>query len=120
MGIHKCDFIEKRDRELYDAYCELVKSGLKRNTAANIVGGYPCSRFYISPENAYRCIHERLNGKETRQHPRTQLMLDDIMELCGGDYSRFHVEDVVHGPAPSFYLTPDTTKRIIKRMSRRR
>lgn len=123
MKISKLEYSELRDRELLAAFHRFIGTGISINTAVRLAVEQPCSRYWTSPENAYKRISALRRGKSyaskgTREG-RNRMFID-IMRKCGGDYSLRNIERVVYEGAPRFFLSAETAKRYIYRTIRNR
>ena len=109
MGNGKSEFFEEKCRELLKVFFSKLGQGDSIEEVIAIAAESPCSRFWISTETAIRNIRMKEKGRPTR---RTEV-IDEIMKRCNGDYSRDNIERVVYSPAPKFYITPKTAKKLV-------
>lgn len=110
MGRGSIEFIEKRDSELVKVFYKYLDGTRTVNDTIHMVLSSPCSRFWCSPENAYKSIISYRKRGVLPSRSLRQQMLRDIMERCNGDYSYLNIERVVYSPAPSFYISFWTAK----------
>ena len=122
----KCDFEKERNRDLMRAYHHLIREcrqvslpDIYRNVVA-----MPAARFWVSAERATIVCLSMLKGDTLEgMKPNKRAMFCEIFRRflrlkrlnptsCVSDI----VAQVVHQPAPQFYLTPGTAKVIITRI----
>lgn len=123
---HPIEYSEDRDKELLSVFLEyLGKHSV--DDAVRIAVTHPCSRYWISPENAFKRISAFRRGKVYLRNgvavkPRGSRLrsIISIMERCKGDYSQRKIESIVYSPAPEFYLSVKTAKRYISRALKKR
>ena len=114
----------QRNEELTAAFLSMLGDGRLARDIISSAASSPCSRFWITPQNAMRYIKARLDGSwgdKGNELPQQIRKIDAIIELCDGDFSISRVRDVVEGPAPSFFLSLSAARDIIyKTMKKRR
>lgn len=119
------EFTRQRNNALLAAYRQCIKEapGLihPRDIIARAVL-LPAPRFWVSEERAFDVISRRLAGKPFPPTMRytARLMFAEILrraQRLHATYPRLHLRDiisqVIHSPAPQFYLTPDSALNII-------
>lgn len=112
----KREFEQQRAKELTDAFLHSWENGVLACEAMRNAALQPCSRFWISSECAYR----RLHYKKRPKNVWLRKMLAEIERRLDGRTDLISVEEVVHSPAPQFYMAGDTARKIIQRELRRR
>jgi len=113
----------QRNEELTAVFLSLLGDGRLARDIISSAASSPCSRFWITPQNAMRYIKMRLDGSwgdKGNELPQQVLKIDAIIRLCDGNYSPAKVRDVVEGPAPSFFLSKSAARDIIYRTVRKR
>ena len=80
----------------------------------------PAPRFYATPEWVARKIKARSHGKHAGKRNLTEQMLDEIIRRCDGNTSIDNIALVLEQPAPSFYLRPETARKLIQQELKRR
>lgn len=113
----------QRNEELTSAFLSMLGGGRLARDVISSAASLPCSRFWITPQNAMRFIKARLNGEwgdKGNEHAMQIRKIDTIIELCDGDFSSSRVRDVVEGPAPSFFLSLSAARDIIYRTMKKR
>lgn len=113
----------QRNEELTSAFLSMLGDGRLARDVISSAASSPCSRFWITPQNAMRFIKARLNGEWGNKGNERSMQvrkIDAIIELCDGDFSNNRVRDVVEGPAPSFFLSLSAARDIIYRTMKKR
>lgn len=113
----------QRNEELTSVFLSNLGDGRLARDVISSVADSPCSRFWITPQNAMRHIKARLDGSwgnKGNEHRQQVRKIDAIIELCHGDYSFAKVCEVVEGPAPSFFLEVGSATNIIFSTIRRK
>ena len=106
----------RRNEELTSVFLRLLGDGRLAKDVISHAASLPCSRFWISPDNAQRYIGLRLRGawgskgNELRMHVKK---IDEIIKRCNGDYSLRKITEVVESPAPCFYLERGSAINIV-------
>ena len=116
MKASKLDYGEQRDNELLRVFLSYLTMGYGTDESVRLSIDTPCSRYWTSPENAFKRISAMRRGKEyTKKGTRASRlsMFAHIMCRCGGDYSVQNIERVVYSGAPRFFLTFETAKKYI-------
>jgi hypothetical protein len=103
------DYVADRDRELRRVFLSFFGGDADFITAVYLAAKQPASRFWCSVEK----MTERIKKNDPPQRQRA--MYDEIRRRCNGDYSTENIERVIYSPAPSFYITPLTARKIIYR-----
>lgn len=113
----------RRNEELTSVFLRLLGDGRLAKEVICQAATLPCSRFWITPENAVRHIKMRLDGRwgnKGNEHRMQVQKIDEIIKRCDGDYSLKKVTEVVESPAPCFYLECDSAINIVFSTLRRR
>ena len=113
----------QRNEELTNSFLHLLGDGRLAKDIICHAASLPCSRFWITPDNAYRHVRMRLQGiwgNKGNEHRMQVRKIDKIIELCKGDYSYDKVAEVVESPAPSFFLEKDSAINIVYATLRKR
>lgn len=121
---------ERRNRDLYEVYCRLLKEQLQMYGRVNKpsllskVVNMPASRYWISPERGYSVIADIRKGKINTIPSKNKIKLYNALYQEYLTYKETHpkmsdikiVEDIVYLPAPCFGIEPRVAGFIIKKM----
>lgn len=116
MKNNKLDYSEEREKELLEQFYSFLLGGHCTDDAVRLALEQPCSRFWVSPENAAKRISAMRRGKNyTKKGTRAGRLslFACIMEKCEGDFSSRNIERVVYSQAPRFFLSFETAKKYI-------
>lgn len=107
------DFTAQKKTEIYNAFRDVLESVPPYTPIFDIAKKaieLPCSRYWISPEQAWKTISAILRGKLTliSLTPHRRKMILSIMQRCNDDYTLPNVESVVLSSAPKYYITAGT------------
>jgi hypothetical protein len=116
---------DQRAYDLLCAYSRYIRSHhtIRSLTLLTTIVARPAPRFYVSSQRASIVISDMLRGRPlTSMHPSKQRMFQEIfrrvMELrktnTTAPLSQL-VNSVIEQPAPEFYITPSSAKRIIQK-----
>ena len=105
------DFAKQKQIEVYQAFRTILESA-KPYTPVFFIAKkavrLPCSRFWISPEQAAKTIsalrRKTISINSFAKH--RQKMINAIISACHNDFSLENIQRVVLSPAPHFYITP--------------
>lgn len=125
----RCDFNEERDKDLLRAYrhelgrCDTIDI----DDVVRSVVMSPSKRFWVSEDRATIVISDMLKGKSIYDMiPCKRAMYQEIFSrVCKIRASNPNtilskvVEEVVHQPAPQFYLTEGSAKVIISKAKKK-
>lgn len=117
------ELAEQRNEELVAVFLHMLGGGRLAKDVIFSAASSPCSRFWITPQNAMRFIKARLDGSwgdKGNELPQQVRKIDAIIERCNGDFSLGNVRDVVEGPAPCFFLSEAAARDIIYKTIKRR
>lgn len=117
------ELVAQRNEELTSVFLSLLGDGRLAKDVISSAAASPCSRFWITPQNALRYVKMRLDGSwggKGNELPQQVQKIDAIIELCDGDYSIKKVREVVEGPAPHFFLSVPAARDIVYRTMRKR
>ena len=105
------DFSQQKQIEIYQAFRKVLESA-KPYTPVFFIAKkavrLPCSRFWISPEQAAKTISAirrniiRLDSFAKHR----QKMFSAIIDACNNDFSLENIQRVILSPAPHFFITP--------------
>lgn len=120
------DFTDERNRELMRVYREklaLAHYVFMPNIFKQVANS-PCSRFWVSEERAAVVISAMLVGKPlSGMRPNKREMFEEIFKRFLELHKQFPDKsiyelsiNVVHQPAPRFYMTPRTVGELIYRI----
>lgn len=116
------DYLQSRNEQLSGAFRARLGKGWGVLEVFNQMTDVPAPRFYISEERAFRLVSLRRRKGRWPEGiiPTRRRMLNEIyrrveamMEADPALDLRDAVFEVVNSPAPSFYLTPGSIRRII-------
>ena len=120
-----CDCTHQRDIELCATYRNIISEAtyIYLPDILRKVAESPASRFFVSEQRAYLVISQwRKSGVLSVTTPLRRRMFEDIWEIASDlmtqnqELSLYDaVFEAVNSPAPSFYLTPGSTRTLIYR-----
>lgn len=127
----KCEFISKRDSDLYRAYKVVVDSGKYDNIIDCVREALtlPASKFWISSENAARIISRMENGDTLENlSPIRKEMFYELHNRYLEEKSKYArpvpicriCEIIIEQPAPRFYIGMQRAIKLIKKERTRR
>lgn len=123
-GMKDTDLRRRRDRDLYEAYVEGLRSGkmMTRQEAVDYARLHSAPRFYISGDYCRLIMGRKLAGLPTGcRNILSAKKFDDLWELFkremdkGGRTVEEVSERIVEMPAPSFYITWGCADKIIQK-----
>lgn len=117
------ELVAQRNEELTSVFLRMLGDGRLARDVISSAAASPCSRFWITPQNAMRFIKARLDGSwgdKGNEHSQQVQKIDEIIRLCDGDYSIANVRDVVEGPAPRFFLSESAARDIVYKTIRKK
>lgn len=117
------DIIMQRNEELTNTFLQLLGDGRLAKDVIGHAASLPCSRFWITPYNAYRHIRLYINGKwgkKSGAHRMQVLKIEEIIKRCKGNFSIQNITRVVESPAPCFYLERGSAINIVFTTLRKR
>ena len=106
---------QQRANELVKLFRNTWGKGVNPCDAMRAVAQMPCARFYINAET----VKKQLRKKQQRNRLKI-LMLREITTRCGENLSIDNIETVIQQPAPQFYITPETARKLIQAELKRR
>lgn len=118
------DLRRRRDRDLYEAYLEGLRSGtpMTRQEAVDYARNHAAPRFYVSGDYCRLIMGKMLAGVPTGlRNGLSARKFDDLWELFGKETEKggLTVEEasnrIVEMPAPSFYISWGCADKIIQR-----
>lgn len=121
-----------RNLDLYKCYRKGLEEGRFRNVshAAEYVMSCPAPRFYVSAREVNLCIGKILSGVSLisvneQSRRRIWVLYDRLMEYLSAypDSSRPRehiIEDLVDEPAPEFYLSWESARKILQKEIKKR
>ncbi len=115
-----CDYICARNRELTQKAMRLaVSRGVTLDKVADEVADSEASRFWVDEDRAIELYHEHRRGVRQRR-PERERMAGEIrrrteayMSLNPEASLAQAVNNVIHSPAPSFYIRGRSVKRAV-------
>jgi len=118
-----CDYVEERNRDLLRAFHEVIASGAHPSVPDiyRATANSPASRFWVSEERAAVVLTLMFNKRKLPKMIKSKReMFNEIyrravkLKAKNPDMTMLELAtNVVHQPAPKFYLTGGSTKVII-------
>lgn len=106
MSKGNSDYFADRNRELKKAFLTFF-AHMEFMDAVAAAAQSPCSRFWVSAEQMAKRL--RADKPLARQAD----MYEEIRRRCNSDFSIENVERVVYSPAPRFYISLLTARKLI-------
>lgn len=120
------DFSEQRDAELHASFATQLRNPSVRNNKSLYTGTVktPCSRFWVSEERASEIVASMLKGKKINNMlNEKRRMYEEIrnrVEKIRKEQPQLSlyraVEQAIWNPAPEFYLSPESARKMIRRI----
>lgn len=120
------DFSRLRDLELHASFAAQLKNPDIRDNKSLYTGTVKtgCSRFWVSEERASEIVAGMLKGKKIsnmldekrRMYEEIKHRVDKMRKVNPQQSLYKTVEQVVWEPAPEFYLSPESARKIIRRI----
>lgn len=119
-----CWMTEERDENVRQVYNRILADkgfSVSKEEIYHLVAQSRASRFWVVPSHAKKTLYKMMYGRTiANQEPIRRRMYSEILRRVT-EYMRTHrhttfshaVYYVVSQPAPEFYLSPSTIKRII-------
>ncbi len=116
-----CGYLSDRDREIFNRVVHMATERcVPMRDVFEDVAKSPASRFWIEEDRALRLMEEKRRGKVLKRQCRRE-MLSEIEQrtkaLLESDPNKSlpdAVTEVIHSPAPSFYVSKRSVRRAVE------
>lgn len=126
-----CWMTEERDLSVIQVYQSMLRElgfSVSRRELYRRVASHKTSRFWVVPSSAKRTLYRMMYGVPIKnQSPERKRMYSEILARVRDCMMNDHamtlsraINHVILQPAPEFYLSPGTVKRIINNDARHR